>query len=103
MSNKIDYDLAQKWIAALRSGKYKQCKNSLRDMQNGFCCLGVLYDIQGGNWDTIDVTEVLPSEKAGGLFYGQQKYLAKMNDSIYSFTDIADYIERNFCGEQIKA
>lgn len=30
----------QKWIAALRSGKYKQTKGALQTRQ-GYCCLGV--------------------------------------------------------------
>ena len=34
----------QKWIAALRSGKYKQTRGYLKDV-NGFCCLGVASDI----------------------------------------------------------
>lgn len=32
-----------KWIAALRSGKYKQTRGRLQD-GDGFCCLGVLCD-----------------------------------------------------------
>lgn len=37
-------DLAVKWIAALRSGEYKQTKGALRKA-DGFCCLGVLCDL----------------------------------------------------------
>lgn len=33
-----------KWIKALRSGDYKQGKNTLQD-HNGYCCLGVACDI----------------------------------------------------------
>lgn len=32
------------WLNALRSGKYKQSKNSLKD-SDGFCCFGVLCDL----------------------------------------------------------
>lgn len=32
------------WIKALRSGKYKQTRNSLKDT-DGYCCLGVLTDL----------------------------------------------------------
>ena len=35
---------ARKWVAALRSGKYKQIKRRLRD-KKGFCCLGVACDV----------------------------------------------------------
>ncbi len=47
----------QKWVEALRSGKYKQGRSVLRS-ESGFCCLGVLCDIyhktrkiQGTNWE----------------------------------------------------
>jgi len=30
-----------KWVAALRSGKYKQGKGALRHSDNTYCCLGV--------------------------------------------------------------
>lgn len=34
-----------KWIAALRSGKYKQGRGQLRSLNNNYCCLGVLCDV----------------------------------------------------------
>ncbi len=37
-------EVKSKWLAALRSGEYKQAKGLLRDHQ-GYCCLGVLQDI----------------------------------------------------------
>jgi hypothetical protein len=40
----------KKWVAALRSGKYKRGSGWLRKRLNGqdrFCCLGVLCDISG--------------------------------------------------------
>jgi hypothetical protein len=35
----------KQWLAALRSGKYKQGKNRLHKIDNTFCCLGVACDI----------------------------------------------------------
>ena len=37
-------DVKQKWIAALRSGDYKQTREQLK-RQNSYCCLGVLTDL----------------------------------------------------------
>lgn len=37
-------EVKEKWLAALRSGKYKQARERLRD-GGGFCCLAVLCDI----------------------------------------------------------
>lgn len=51
-------DIKSEWLAALRSGKYKQAKGMLKrsasELSNnsvGFCCMGVLCDISGqGKW-----------------------------------------------------
>jgi hypothetical protein len=54
MTNNIkhatDRTLKAEWVAALRSGEYRQGKNSLRckSIENGqyeYCCLGVLCDL----------------------------------------------------------
>lgn len=37
--------IKKKWLEALRSGKYKQAKETLKDNSGKFCCLGVLCDI----------------------------------------------------------
>ena len=38
----------RKWLAALRSGEYKQTTGALYDSTNdAFCCLGVLCNIEG--------------------------------------------------------
>lgn len=40
-----------KWVAALRSGEYKQGMGSLRSSSNEFCCLGVLCDLHSKEID----------------------------------------------------
>lgn len=40
----------KRWVKALRSGEYKQCRSGMHDGE-GFCCLGVLHDIEvDGHW-----------------------------------------------------
>ena len=47
----MNKELKDKWIAALRSGKYKQAKKRLRTGEDSFCCLGVLCDVvQPASW-----------------------------------------------------
>lgn len=93
----MDQETKDKWVAALRSGNYKQCQNDLRG-RDGFCCLGVLADIKGVDWGFPETFEredesLLLNEFAGiGNIY--QKALASKNDSGDSFDEIADYIER---------
>jgi hypothetical protein len=45
MANKMNAEVKKKWLAALRSGKYKQGKYTLRTEDNEFCCLGVLCEV----------------------------------------------------------
>lgn len=51
-------EVKAKWVAALRSGEYKQAKGRLRD-GDAYCCLGVLCDLHaketGEYWqETVD-------------------------------------------------
>ena len=44
-------EVKQKWIDALRSGKYEQGSEKLRSV-SGYCCLGVLCDLYAQEHDT---------------------------------------------------
>lgn len=46
LTQAMNQDVKQKWIAALRSGDYKQTREQLRrNGENSYCCLGVLTDL----------------------------------------------------------
>ena len=44
IEQKMNTQIKQKWIDALRSGKYEQGSEKLRSV-TGYCCLGVLCDL----------------------------------------------------------
>lgn len=44
---KLNPEAKAMWVAALRSGKYKQGKGQLKDSTGGLCCLGVAQDVFG--------------------------------------------------------
>jgi hypothetical protein len=44
MTHALKPAVKEAWVAALRSGDYKQTKYELQD-KDGFCCLGVLCDV----------------------------------------------------------
>ena len=111
-------DVAEKWVAALRSGDYKRVNGCLKGGR-GFCCLGVLCDIHakevGGEWTPgfKDATfryggddNYLPSlvvEWAGVSSHTPRVVegpLADMNDGMADNVDgfgmIADAIERDW-------
>ena len=53
---KMNPKIKEKWLKALRSGEYKQGRESLRK-DDKYCCLGVLCDIAPkklGMWGTQD-------------------------------------------------
>lgn len=110
----MNQELKEKWIAALRSGKYEQgtgflCKDG------AYCCLGVLMEVSGNPEWVADVE--YPSNKMIRYSYDDYVWLESkklpnhierqydimdytatlmyMNDSQHkSFSEIADWIER---------
>lgn len=91
----MDKEIKQKWVDALRSGKYKQFKGYLWNVKQKYynatevCCLGV-FDIEVcGYCDSS-------SQRDKYIPRGIQETLANINDAPEStFTQIADYIEKN--------
>jgi hypothetical protein len=95
----MDASLKAKWTAALRSGAYKQAKGFLKTSE-GFCCIGVLGDIQGIDWNTFEREEDLSVCTLGGTYdaldWDARQKLANMNDGgENSFAEIADFIDAN--------
>lgn len=103
--NKLPPEFKAKWVAALRSGEYKQCRGELFNGK-GYCCLGVACVIT--KTKLPDENDVLydSMKKIPSLIKGTAqrnpvvKKLASMNDGVngeskHSFSQIADYIEEN--------
>lgn len=94
----MDAQIKQKWVEALRSGEYEQTQKTLK-YRDGFCCLGVLCDLQGAEWKRVShkarVGLSMPSKFAGGLSEKEQSKLMDLNDRGTEFPQIADYIEAN--------
>lgn len=104
MENKLPLDFKQKWVAALRSGEYKQGIGFLKTEQ-GYCCLGVACAMLGIPTEglviqkgTVGIPEMLTGH--GNSHYNPDfnplvEKLAGLNDGGKSFNEIADYIEAN--------
>lgn len=113
-------EIKAKWVAALRSGEYKQLQGALRsDNEAGscFCCLGVLCDLytedKGIEWDLRkleDESDAVPSTTVAAwarfswdesgyakdpfvVIDGKSKKLSAHNDTGRTFAEIADAIE----------
>jgi hypothetical protein len=85
------------WIAALRSGKFKQHRGSLTNEWNtAFCCLGVGYlcVVEASVVDMGEPGDYALIQKAFGFGDTITKTLITMNDTRYkSFSEIADFLE----------
>lgn len=120
----MDNKLKQKWIDALRSGRYIQGKKFLKRSVNDapkYCCLGVLCEIEGKEWNLIadftnnvmrydvqspeDKVLVYAAESSVGMLPEHTRILVglpssieheliRMNDQGTDFNEIANYIER---------
>lgn len=99
--NKLPEDFKQKWVAALRSGEYKQGKYVLYCRAiDSFCCIGVAGKIKGVSLEEMEGKSNPGSDKVykscinlGDSFV---RTLTLMNDyQGKSFSDIADWIEQN--------
>ncbi len=98
----MDAEFKAKWVAALRSGRYRQGKNWLSH-GGRHCCLGVLCRVKRVPRAAIaDANGDLPrSARLLGLPIKTVEHLAKMNDGCDAdiprcdFRQIATYIEAN--------
>jgi hypothetical protein len=100
----MNQEIKREWIEALRSGKYKQARGFLR-YRGGYCCLGVLMDIQGAKDDAFNDGDVPTARFSAGLPISAKLVLAAANDGTecaengqimrpHTFNEIANYLER---------
>mgnify|MGYP006898466107 CR=1 FL=1 len=108
----MDKKLKKRWVAALRSGNYRQARESLIDRSGSrarYCCLGVLCRVSGAEFSLYSGCAEFPSGNLTntgtlgpdildevGLYETDAEVLMEMNDTEKkSFKEIADYIEKN--------
>lgn len=114
---KLPVDVKEKWVTALRGPNYKQTRGILKSEDGGYCCVGVLCDLVGVEfeWDPFEDrfktpqgasglpwAEDLPQEIANVLLqpWGEKdelgEHLTRLNDVCHmTFSQIADWIEEN--------
>ena len=95
----ISTDTYNKWITALKSGKYRQATKMLRSPR-GYCCLGVLCEVMEVPYDKISCTYVFNEEEvhserlpADLISESMEVVLMRVNDAGGSFEQIAELIE----------
>ena len=114
----MNKSIKKKWLAALRSGKYKQGRGALRSKNNEYCCLGVLCDIHSRDnnieWNDNKLDDLksyleyrlgLPPKVCQwaeideiGEYLSKKKprSLAQQNDLGKTFKQIANIIQKKF-------
>lgn len=100
--DKLPKAFKNKWIKALKSGKYIQGEDRLYDVSTDtYCCLGVACDIvnckSDNNFIIVTKSRKIPEILKGGSRGNKLvKKLVDMNDySGKSFKEIAKWIEKN--------
>lgn len=99
---------AKKWVAALRSGQYKQCKNRLTHAGR-YCCLGVACAISPLDrkkwvhdytlpWQVMDWLGIINSQGEFGSVVEGKALTVLNDDDDLSFEEIADIIESEPAG-----
>lgn len=98
---KLSKSFKNKWVKALRSGKYKQGMGELYNPKiETYCCLGVAAIICGSGKQKLKAEGILnsthnvPKELIGLRTGSVPSKLAMYNDNGKSFKWIASYIER---------
>lgn len=107
MTNSERIEFLRKWIDALRSGKYKQGRYFLCNVDDEYCCLGVAAEVLGAKkqragrntaytfkTDDASSTQIISHLFPDVISEPLEKELAHKNDADgYTFVQIADYIE----------
>ena len=107
--SKLNRELMEKWVAALRSGKYEQttegvlCQYDVETESVSYCCLGVLQEIKSDIKSQTEDDEELLNEDSLKKFLGInaqdgffQKTYAGWNDEGMPFSEIADELEKQW-------
>lgn len=103
----MNQEIKKLWVAALRSGKYKQGVGSLLNRVDEYCCLGVLCDLavkkqvvhsfldahNGRNEVPGDIVRLWAGLTDSNPQIANSS-LAQLNDQGATFTEIADIIEK---------
>lgn len=86
---RLPHEFKYLWIAALRSGKYKQAKGLLKS-NTGFCCLGVACDLINQNtWKRIEEYD----EETGESFESDDRwYTSAGNDELPEEQDMTEEV-----------
>lgn len=87
-------EIKRDWIDALTGDKFQQTLSALKG-SGGYCCLGVLCEIQGAtSAELLDKYESKVDPRyAAGLSVELQNSLARLNDRGMTFEQIAQVIE----------
>lgn len=93
----------EKWLKALRSGKYQHGTGQLR-YEDRFCCIGVYCEIFKIPYDGVNTRIEASPDIVGESFYpgvdevlgfSVVKELTNLNDRNKDFSKIIEYIEQN--------
>lgn len=98
---KVSKEKVQPWLDALRSGKYQQCKATLKSGEL-YCCIGVWgvihnLPIAEDGSSGAPGTPNCPYENISNVFLEPSNLFWEMNDNQdKTFEEIANFVEENY-------
>lgn len=87
---KLPKKFKAKWVAALRSGKYKQGKGFLLDENGKYCCLGVACSIQRNPKKLLVGKQLIDDDAIKGIptpLFGDNVHTNKLLSELTAMND----------------
>lgn len=82
-----DDEAMLKWAKALESGDYPQARSALKTAAGGYCCVGVLYDVNGAKWEATEDTDLGGTGLRESIDSGYSTIGPKLGDKLGLFQD----------------
>lgn len=73
-------EIKERWVTALRSGKYQQGRGTLKNEHEHFCCLGVLCDLHANETHHTWSQSIVP----GNFVYGRAVHFLPVEVQVWS-------------------
>jgi hypothetical protein len=84
----VKRQVRDKWVAALRSGAYRQGRGLLRSSTDEYCCLGVLCELAVA--DGIIDSPKVQARGGSAYLYGQQREIGFLPNEVIEWAGLTN-------------
>lgn len=83
--------IRDRWVKALRSGKFRRGRGQLQPTANTYCCLGVLCKVAKISYERGAHGLALSDSKKLGFQIGDLNALVSLNDGVFDTSNVRYY------------